>query len=68
MLCACLCVLCVPKQESLQALLVDIHEDPDGFTDFVEVRNIGWPSSTTLLPPAVHASGLVVCRAQNPRV
>ncbi|CAM9369982.1 unnamed protein product [Ectocarpus sp. 13 AM-2016] len=24
------------QQESLQALLVDIHEDPDGFTDFVE--------------------------------
>ncbi|CBJ30013.1 putative serine-threonine protein kinase [Ectocarpus siliculosus] len=26
------------QQESLQALLVDIHQDPDGFTDFVEAR------------------------------
>ena len=26
-------------QENLQALLVDIHEDPEGFKEFVEVRS-----------------------------
>ena len=27
------------KQKNLQALLVDIHEDPEGFTSFVKVQN-----------------------------